>query len=107
MSGLDHGWNKGDKPNHADFIHGAVEESDFDEESRTPHRSGSKRKGRKRPCSKSKHDEMCLYTVKTYQHQWYNERIEKWCSRSELSCERCGRKDWASSRLEYSLERPC
>jgi len=29
MAGLDHGWDRGEAPNHADFIHGGVGEEDF------------------------------------------------------------------------------
>lgn len=32
MSGLDHGWDKGEEPNHADFIHGGVGVDDFEKE---------------------------------------------------------------------------
>jgi len=44
VSGLDHGWDKGEKPNHADFIHGGVPIEDFDEDVRIGHPKRRKKK---------------------------------------------------------------
>lgn len=49
MTGLYHGWD-GEKDNHADFVHGGVDPSDFEDEVRHRKKRGKARPKKKRGC---------------------------------------------------------
>lgn len=88
MSGLDHGWDKGEEKNHADFIHGAVDEEDFYMEvNYAPKR---KKKG----CKRSKTGEACNFNVPVITYHYYSKYDELYHYRKEITCERCGKHGW-------------
>lgn len=73
MTGLYHGWD-GEKDNHADFKHGAVAPSDFEEG--MPHR---KKRGKKRPPKKKGCEgndfgpHVYVWVPQIYQYSWWPE----------------------------------
>lgn len=82
MTGLNHDWDKGEGPDHADFRHGGVPIEDFDEEIRYKRPSRSNFNGKnKRACKKSKAKEPCDFSVVITAHQWYD----------VVTCSRCGK----------------
>lgn len=99
MSGLDHGWDKGEKPNHADFIHGAVDVDDFDKEVNYAPR----KKNKKGECKKNKGNP-CSFTKKVIRNQWWSPSREAWAINTVMVCEKCGKHNWSTYGYSYRKE---
>ena len=89
MTGLNHDWDKGEGPNHADFVHGAVPVSDFDDE--IPYRKKRRRRRRGKVCAKSKANEPCEFTIRTIKTYYWSKYYEKYMYYGSMACHRCGR----------------
>lgn len=95
MTGLNHGWDGDERPNHADFVHGAVDAEDFTKE--VDYAPRRKKKG----CKKSKNGEPCSFTKLVVNNQWWSPRMEKWVVNRVMTCERCGKHEWRTYGYEY------
>ena len=101
VTGLNHGWDGDERPNHADFVHGGVPVSDFDDEPvyRSTRRKTSKNK-RTRVCKKSKSGEKCDFSdtkvIGTTKKK--DLRTDTWINvpRVIKVCTRCGKYDYSS-----------
>ncbi len=94
MTGLNHDWDKPYGPDHADFKHGAVDESDFTVE------VNYKPKRKKKGCKKGK-GAPCAFTKLVVRNQWYSPQREMWAINRVMVCERCGKHDWTTYGYEY------
>lgn len=98
MTGLNHDWDKGEGPDHADFVHGAVDPDDFYKE--VNYRPRKKKKG----CKKSSKGLPCSFTKKIVRHSWYNSARKMWAYNTVMQCERCHKNDWSTYQYGYSKE---
>lgn len=109
MTGLNHGWDKDESPNHADFVHGGVDEDDFVGTTRHKKKAPTKARTRRRGCPENDGG--------PHVYVWTSESYSSWCTfyeenffkengyfrREYLLC--CGCKRYKKSRYTEEMQK--